>query len=1252
MTPHADETHIKRRACASMNDLADTTHNRTSQPSPVEKALRPREFERHSHHQTETLYRLARSLIHVDGLEQVMRLGVESVGAALAADCVSLATLEAGGERVTALAHSPRCTITHEAEAFLALWGDLARWVMAANEPLAVQSVQPDPREGEREHALRVEARVGAVTVVPLIYHERALGVLLAAQHIDRPPFGEQDTALLATIANQIAAAIQNAHLVTSLEQEKARLELLYRLSRYLSETLDIQAVAQRALDEICSVLNTLWGSLIVGVPGSNGLKLMAVSGYTAERVESLAERLDLHEGDGLAGWVHAHRQSVLLDDVTREPRWLPVAGLDDKVRSVVCVPLIYGEEAVGALSVSSAARGFFNEGHLRLVESTATTVAVAITNARYVQEVKQRAWEQEQVSHIVRALNTLDVKAAFPVLARGTRELTGCQHICLALLTASGERLSVTMLDSPSATLEDGRCIPITAIPAYQAVLHDCAYLIEDDLDAVSEGICYMHGVRSRVSLGLRAGGESIGVLSLGAEVPRTFHPAQIPILQQIADALAIAIEHSRLFRAEQRQRELAERLRDTALLVNNLDFQQVLEAIMEQLESLFPYASGTILLLEDDVMRIIAARNLAPETVGREMPLADFPYNQRLAQGEIVVIADTAQAKGEWVQFEEGAHIRSNIGVPLWVRDRVIGALTIDSDVPHSYDAQDTRLVQAFAQQAALAIENARLFEAERAQRELSEALEEAAAVVSSALDFERVLDHILDQVARVVEGDTFNIMMIEEGMARVVRWRGYEVFDFVDEISSTTVPLEKYPSLVTMVKTGEAVVIPNTSQDPAWISSPTRTWRRSYVAAPIRVAGETVGFLNVNSSRAGCFNAHDARRLQTFADHAAIAIQNAHLYEQQLHYAEQLERRVRERTIQLEARNAWLEAILSSTSEGIIVTDGDGSIVQTNRVAGLWLDQTLSSADVARLRQTVRDLARKAAMHPDTVIELTGMDLELSAAPISGQGTLGPAVVVAVHDVTYLTALDRMKSQFVSNVSHELRTPITAIRLYCSLIKTAPPKRLTQYIRALDQESERLGKLVQDILDISRMEGGRLELEVEPADLNALVSTVVKSHRVLAEAKSQQLIWQAPAESLDIRADSRKFVQVLNNLVENAIHYTPEGGVIRLTTGPQTSEGRAWAVVRIADTGIGISQDEIAQVFERFFRGSQPREMQIQGSGLGLAIAREILELHGGKVTVESQVNVGSTFTVWMPLSPGAEQYQAYFRGVNEW
>ncbi len=428
------------------------------------------------------------------------------------------------------------------------------------------------------------------------------------------------------------------------------------------------------------------------------------------------------------------------------------------------------------------------------------------------------------------------------------------------------------------------------------------------------------------------------------------------------------------------------------------------------------------------------------------------------------------------------------------------------------------------------------------------------------------------------------------------------------------------------------------------------------RSYVGAPIRVGGATVGFLNVDGTRPGQFGPADARRLKAFANHAATAVENAHLYQQLRNYAGQLEQRVRERTAQLAAQYAHLEAILRSTPDGIVVVDEEGEVLQSNPVARAWLAQTLSPGEVERLQKALRDLAAQAEERPEVVLELTGLDLELRAAPILATGEMEeglalppqsrgePTAVVALHDISHLKALDRMKTRFITNVSHELRTPVTTIKLYAELMQRKP-EQWREYLVPLMQEADHQVHLVEDILQIARIDAGRMELRPRPLPLNEFTGMILVGHQMLAQ-KYGLTLEHHPADPEPVAlADSKWLMQALNHLLENAIYYTPEGGIVGIFTGRSEAEGRVWATVTVADTGIGVPEEELPHIFERFFRGAEPRLRQISGTGLGLAIAQDIVELHGGRITVESPSTAlgmgmgdggaGSAFTVWLPL-----------------
>lgn len=520
-------------------------------------------------------------------------------------------------------------------------------------------------------------------------------------------------------------------------------------------------------------------------------------------------------------------------------------------------------------------------------------------------------------------------------------------------------------------------------------------------------------------------------------------------------------------------------------------------------------------------------------------------------------------------------------------------------------------------------------------------AQALTEAAAVVNSSLDFEQVLDHILEQVTRVVPGDTYNVILLDDGVGRIVRWRGYERMAIPDhEIAGRAIPVLEYETFCSMIHTGQPIVVDDTALSESWVRDPERRDHRAYLGAPIRIGARIEGFLNVNHAHPNVFTAMDARRLSAFADHAAMALQNARLYEEVKRHARELEARVEARTRELEARTAWSEAILRSTSDGFIVTDAAGTIVQTNPVAARWLEQVLDAESAEQLRTLIAQAARRAEEYPKQLVEFPGMDLELRASPIATTDGDNTAVVVAVHDVGHLRALDRMKSQFISDVSHELRTPIAAIRLYSSLIQKSDTDRQAAYFASLDLEIERVSRLVEGILQIARIEAGHIELTPRPLDLNMLVASVADSYAPTAEAKGLDLLCAVANEIIPVHADPHWLSQAIGNLVDNAIKHTPEGHV-RVTTGiaPAGDPARddVWATLTIEDTGIGIPPQERAHLFERFYRGEEARVHQVPGSGLGLAIAKGIVDLHGGRIAFAPNPVGGAQFTIALPLAP---------------
>ncbi len=354
----------------------------------------------------------------------------------------------------------------------------------------------------------------------------------------------------------------------------------------------------------------------------------------------------------------------------------------------------------------------------------------------------------------------------------------------------------------------------------------------------------------------------------------------------------------------------------------------------------------------------------------------------------------------------------------------------------------------------------------------------------------------------------------------------------------------------------------------------------------------------------------------------------------------------------------RASELETVIASIADGVLVTDAAGRIILENAAShrltgraasGVSLDlaaqvaeYALRAPDGAPLPPDALPLGR--AVRGETVAEQvlilrrvdTGEDrfLMCSSAPVrAGSGAITGAVAV-FRDITEMKQVEQMKDDFVSIAAHELRTPLTAIKGYAELLerRLSMQKGRESDRRSLDvirKQSERLSNLVNEMLDVSRIEGGRLELNTEPFDLSALVGEVVNNMRVSSEAHTLSL---AAVPGIVVDGDSARIEQVLLNLITNAITYSPEGGEIDVRVWKED----AAALVCVRDRGVGIALDELPHLFDRFYRAPRAGVMRAGGMGLGLYICREIVARHGGTIRAESAPGAGSTFTFSLPLA----------------
>ena len=1021
--------------------------------------------------------------------------------------------------------------------------------------------------------------------------------------------FGPADARRLEAFADHAATAIENARLFEAERRRRQEAETLRQTALALTTSLDRNQVIKRILIQLQEVVP--YDSCSVQLLRGDRLEIVGGHGFP-NLEELLGETFYLAASDNPNREVVRTRAPFILEDAPAVySRFSCEPHVRATIRSWLGVPMLIGDQPIGIITLDRQEPGFYTEEHAQLALAFAAQGAIAIENARLYEQAQQEIAERKRAEEELRFLSSVTEQVIDSIIVTNLNfEITYINEAAEKLYGYSQEEL-------------------VGKNPGI--------------LNAEPEAEQLQESIYKTISSGKVWTGEHLNKRRDGSIFTCGFKISPLVDKQgQTSAYLAIQrdiTERVRAQRALQKTKDGLEALYHIGQMINStLEIDAILDHLTDEAMRVTRATHGQVLVVQEEIGRFErrSLRGFSPQEaeLARTVPISlDQGINSRAYTTRQPVRVDDVRDEPDY--FSLIPTTRTELAVPIIGDGKVLGNLDLQSPEVGALRDADLDYLNALADQAAIAIQNAHLFQAEREQRELAEALEQAAAAVSSTLELDQVLDRILEQAERIVAGDASNIMLVEDDTARPVRWRGYERLSAAGFPSTISFSIPETLDLQEMVETGKATIIPDTTIYPGWIHIPGQEWLHSYVAAPIQVGGVTVGFLNVDGARPNQFDLADARRLEALASHAATAIENAGLYKELHNHAKELDQRVQERTAQLEAQYARLDAILRSASDGIIVTDAGGEIIQTNPVVQTWLTRTLSPEDAARLRETARDLALRAEERPETVLELTGLDLQLNAAPVSEPGLEEATAVVGIHDVSHLKALDRIKSRFVSNVSHELRTPVTTIKLYTYLMHKRPDK-WEGYLDALTQAADRQAQLVEDILQVSRIDAGRLDIKSQPAALNELTEMAVANHQEMAQEQGLTLEHH-PAEPGPVAlVDAQRMMQVLNNLVENAIHYTPESGKVMVSTGKRETEGRTWATVTVADTGMGIPEKELPHIFERFFRGDEPRLAQISGTGLGLAIVKEIMELHGGRITVESKVKEGSTFTVWLPLA----------------
>ena len=535
-------------------------------------------------------------------------------------------------------------------------------------------------------------------------------------------------------------------------------------------------------------------------------------------------------------------------------------------------------------------------------------------------------------------------------------------------------------------------------------------------------------------------------------------------------------------------------------------------------------------------------------------------------------------------------------------------------------------------------------------------TETLLRVLSEVSASLDLDQALNRTLALLNEVIGAERGSILLINTEDNTIHYRAGYG--SLMPSTTGSTKPtvLKMGEGLAGwVIKNRQAVLITDVRKDKRWLELPVKfPYQRSVIAAPLVVGEEVIGVIMVFHRTVGYFTPENMNMVRAIGSQVAVAINNAQLYELIHDQADHLGSMLRSQQVEASRQQAILEAV----ADGVLVTDANNEInfinSSTERILGLKAEMTLGQSldnfiglfgkATQTWTQTIRAWSEAPASYQpgDTYAEQVTLENEhiilVHLAPVIWRNEFLGTVSI-FRDITHEVEVDRLKSEFVATVSHELRTPMTSIKGYVDLLLMGAAGALnenqTHFLEIVSSNTERLSILVNDLLDISRMEDGRVSLSLQPLDLREIAESVMGevARHSKVEKREMDLKLDAPPDLPRVYGDLERVHQILNYLLDNAYRYTPEKG--HLTVHLKKVEDEVQ--VDVIDNGVGIAPKDQDRIFERFFRGENPLVLATPGTGLGLPIVKQLVNMHKGRIWMKSTgiAGEGSTFSFTLPL-----------------
>ena len=1025
--------------------------------------------------------------------------------------------------------------------------------VFETKQPVIINDPQTNPLVASI-HDLMRSLNVQSMGIFPMLVQDAIFGTVGLYILDEGRTLTEGEIQLVKTILVQAATAVQNAQLFEQIQTRSTQLQTAAEISRAASSILEPNPLIIQAVNLIQDRFDLYYAGIflvdddgiLTGEAGRWAV-LRAGTGEAGKTQVEQAHKLEIG-GASMIGQCVSTAQAQISQLAPDEVQRFVNPLLPD-TQSEMALPLISRGKVIGAMTIQSAELGAFTEEDISVLQTMADQVANALQNANLFNQTQQNAAELSILNEMSLALSRqLDVNDIIQTIHQYTSQLMDTSYFFVALYDSDDEMVSFPFV------VENNEIGQIPAMKKRRGLTQHVIdskepLLIQENVEQVIkelglEEIVVGEPANSWLGVPLLIGDEVLGVIATqNASRPRMFNTHHQELLVSVARQSAIALQNAQLFAQTQHQLADISTIQETTSgLSAALTLDGVINTLLAHLTDAVRADSASVFSLDGTNMirvGVYPSGGKSSSTIGEAIALEDYPLTQRVidTQEPLAVSSDDEKLQEHARAAFNQASIAANATIPIVGPEGVMGTISVSRNHPApNFSESELSLMGTLANQAAVAILNARSYErVQETAEEMSTLFDVSQALSNAPVEVEGIAEVMIHKFVEALGVHECCITQLdpEKNTLKILAYvfadekrKGIVEEKYVgDEYS-----LDDFPATAQVLRTLQPLVVQDSdpNADPTQIAYMRAYGAKTLAVLPLAVKGKAIGDIEIeNWGEERHFTQEELNLAMTFANQAAVALDNALLYEEQREITEQLRE------------------------------------------------------------------------------------------------------------------LDKLKSQFLANMSHELRTPLNSIigfsRVIMKGIDGPVTEQQTQDLSAIYNAGQHLLNMINDILDISKIEAGKMELAFEDIDLPQVIESVLSTARGLVKDRPVELRTDIPDDLPIVHADPTRIRQILLNLLSNATKFTDEGSItvkVRQQTGPG---GRSEVYIGVIDTGVGIAPEDQLDLFEPFTQVDGSATRQTGGTGLGLSITRLLVDLHDGEINIESKPGEGSTFYFSIPIAP---------------